>query len=272
MLTRIISSVILIPLAVYCLYAGGVPLATLLLIVSLFGLNEFFNLCAHKAVNCFTVPAYVITVIYYINIHFSFLNDKVHRFEFSPILVLGFVFLILWLQFYKRIHNSILDVSATAFAYLYIPVFLSFAMYIRNLEYGRNLLFTSMLLIWAADTFAYFGGMAFGRFSRRLSPDISPKKSVVGVYSGLMASSFFAVMAFRYLNVPSIPFWGYIAYAFILNSFSVIGDLIESQFKRDCEIKDSSGLIPGHGGMLDRIDSLLLVLPFSYYYFIFFLR
>ena len=212
------------------------------------------------------------SVIYFINVHFSFVNKKSHGFEFAPALITGAVFLILWLQFYKRIDNSLADVSVTIFAYIYIPVFLSFAVYIRNLEHGAFFLFMSVALVWAADTFAYFGGMAFGRDGKKLSPVISPKKSVIGVYFGLFFSCAAAFLFYKYSPVIGIPLWAYVLYAFILNVFSVLGDLIESQFKRDGGVKDSSGLIPGHGGVLDRIDSILLTLPVSYYYFVLLLK
>ncbi|HOT74958.1 MAG TPA: phosphatidate cytidylyltransferase [Candidatus Wallbacteria bacterium] len=272
MAARIISALFLIPFVLFAVYYGGLPLCLMLLALSLFALDEFFAIAARKGASCFRAPAFVITALYYINAHFFFVNKTSHGFEFSPVMILGAVFLILWLQFYKRIENSILDISATVFAYFYIPVFLSFAMYIRTLEYGAKFLFMAMILVWAADTFAYFGGMAFGRGGKRLSPAISPKKSVVGVYFGLVFSCAAASAFYLWAPAAQMPFWAYILYAFALNAFSVLGDLIESQFKRDGEVKDSSGLIPGHGGVLDRIDSLLLTLPFSYYYFVLFVK
>lgn len=244
----------------------------LLLILSIAALNEFFGIASQKSISGFKLPVFVMTVIYYTNVHFSFINKKTNGFEFAPALITGAVFLILWLQFYKRIENSIADISVSIFAYIYIPVFLSFALYIRNLEHGAFFLFMIIALIWTADTFAYFGGMAFGRDKKKLSPVISPKKSVIGVYFGLFFSCAVSIIFFKYSPVAGIPLWAFVLYAFILNAFSVLGDLIESQFKRDGGVKDSSALIPGHGGALDRIDSLLLTLPVSYYYFVLLLK
>lgn len=262
----------LIPFIIAAVYYGGLMLCALLLVLSISALNEFFGIAAQKSIAGFKLPVFIMTVIYYINVHFSFVNKKYHGFEFAPALITGAVFLILWLQFYKRIENSIADISVSIFAYIYIPVFLSFAAYIRNLEHGAFFLFMSIALVWIADTFAYFGGMAFGRDKKKLSPVISPKKSVIGVYFGLFFSCAAAFIFYKYSPAAGIPLWAYVLYVFILNAFSVLGDLIESQFKRDGGVKDSSALIPGHGGALDRIDSLLLTLPVSYYYFVLLLK
>lgn len=265
MLQRIISALVLIPAAVYVIHAGGLPLTALALILSLCGLHEFFNFCGAKGIECFRAPAYAATVIYYVNIHFSSILGGGRRFEFSPLLVLGPVFIILWLQAAKKIEGSIASVSATVFGYFYVSVFVSFVVYIRRLEFGERFLFTVILLVWAADTFAYFGGRAFGK--KRLSPEISPKKSVEGVYFGLAASMAVSMALYRYYNIPLMTGAGYLGFALFLNVFAVIGDLVESQLKRDCALKDSSSLIPGHGGVLDRIDSQLLIMPVSYYFY-----
>lgn len=272
MLTRIITAAALIPAVMWCIYEGGLPLTLLILAANAMGLSEFFDFCKAKSVECMRFPAQIISALYILNSHFTKFNDKTHGFEFSPLLILGFVFLILWLTSRKKIDGSILEISTTTFGFLYISVFLSFAIYIRNLQYGRNILFMVIVMVWAADTFAYFGGMRFGKSSGRLSPEVSPKKSIIGVYSGLMGTAAAAILFFHYMPVAATPFWSYILFAFVLNVFSVLGDLMESRFKRDCQIKDSSAVIPGHGGVLDRVDSLLLAFPFAYYYFVFFIR
>jgi len=266
MLQRIISALVLIPAAVYIVHIGGLPLTLLAMLLSIGGLREFFDFCDAKGIKCFRIPAYAVTLIYYVNVHFRGAFDGSRRFEFSPVLILGFVFLILWLQAGKKVEGSIAEISTTVFGYLYVSVFISFTVYIRRLEFGEQLLFTIILLVWAADTFAYFGGRAFGR--KKLSPEISPKKSVEGVYCGLAASMVVSMVLFRFYNIPAFTAAGYLGFTLFLNVFAVLGDLIESQFKRDCAIKDSSALIPGHGGILDRIDSQLLVMPVSYYFYL----
>ena len=138
---------------------------------------------------------------------------------------------------------------------------------------GHNMLLSAMALVWAADVFAYFGGKAWGR--RKLAPNISPGKSWAGAYTGAVGVVVVAIVwvwADQILNVsvPSIysVLWGrhqWLALAPLLGlvAMSVVGDLVESLVKRSAGMKDSSQLLPGHGGVLDRVDALLPVLPLT---------
>ncbi len=139
---------------------------------------------------------------------------------------------------------------------------------------GINFLLSIFVIVWAADIFAYFGGRAFGR--RKLAPGISPGKSWEGVWSGMagalvVAAIWLAVDSSGVVDSPS--FYGVVAARFgdvvlalvvvFLAAMSVVGDLVESLVKRSAGAKDSSGLLPGHGGILDRVDALLPVFPIA---------
>ncbi|MDD5334198.1 MAG: phosphatidate cytidylyltransferase [Rhodoferax sp.] len=142
---------------------------------------------------------------------------------------------------------------------------------------GINFLLSILLLVWVADIFAYFAGRTFGgRFSRRkLAPGISPGKSWEGVWGGMLGVVALA-LAWRWIDaawgvaVPSLyshlgrrgALWLLLAVVF-LAAMSVVGDLVESLVKRSAGVKDSSGLLPGHGGVLDRVDALLPTLPLA---------
>jgi phosphatidate cytidylyltransferase len=139
---------------------------------------------------------------------------------------------------------------------------------------GSNFLLSIFFLVWAADVFAYFGGRAFGR--RKLAPGISPGKSWEGVWSGmlgavLVAALWLALDASAAVDSPSLyslvaASLGFVGLALVvvfLVAMSVVGDLFESLVKRSAGAKDSSGLLPGHGGVLDRIDALLPVFPIA---------
>ena len=117
-----------------------------------------------------------------------------------------------------------------------------------------------MALVWLADTAAYFSGKTFGR--RKLAPAISPGKSWEGVYGALVAVAIYAaILAQTELLQPwALPVWMWVVVAWALTAVSIVGDLLESWFKRQAGMKDSSQLLPGHGGVLDRIDSLIAVL------------
>jgi len=129
---------------------------------------------------------------------------------------------------------------------------------------GINFLLSVLTLVWVADIFAYFAGRAFGlRFTRnKLAPSISPGKSWEGVYGALVAVAIYAVILSQteLLQSWSLPVWMWVLVAWSLTAVSIVGDLLESWFKRQAGMKDSSQLLPGHGGVLDRIDSLIAVL------------
>ena len=139
---------------------------------------------------------------------------------------------------------------------------------------GLNFLLSVFCLVWAADIGAYFGGRAFGK--HKLAPTISPGKSWEGVWSGMLAVMLLAcvwIWIDRHVGVDSpslyshllagLNWWGMIAALLALTGMSVVGDLFESLVKRQAGAKDSSQLLPGHGGVLDRIDALLPVFPMS---------
>jgi len=138
---------------------------------------------------------------------------------------------------------------------------------------GINFLLSLLLLVWVADIFAYFAGRAFGR--RKLAPGISPGKSWEGVWGGMagvvvLAFAWVAADAQFQATVPSLYTrlagaggWLVLLSALFLAAMSVVGDLVESLIKRSAGAKDSSGLLPGHGGVLDRVDALLPTLPLA---------
>jgi phosphatidate cytidylyltransferase len=121
---------------------------------------------------------------------------------------------------------------------------------------GRRLLFLLVLLIAAADIGAYFGGRRFGR--HKLAPRVSPGKTWEGLAAGLLAALLVAAAMARLLDFPALP---WLAVCLVVVLLSVVGDLLESMFKRRAGLKDSSALLPGHGGVLDRIDSLTAAGP-----------
>lgn len=124
---------------------------------------------------------------------------------------------------------------------------------------GPYLLLSSLMLIWAADTGAYFSGKRFGK--NKLAPKISPGKSIEGVIGGLLFALFLALLFTLWHGADSSDYLAVIGITIVTVIFSVIGDLMESMFKRQADLKDSGNLLPGHGGILDRIDSITAAGP-----------
>lgn len=157
-------------------------------------------------------------------------------------------------------------------AVLYVGGPLAFGVALREwlpgqLE-GTLLFFLPVVVTWAADTAAYTGGRAMGR--RKLAPTISPNKTVEGGLSGLLAGPVAAVV-YTWIALPDIAaglgIGRLLVLGIVLAAAAILGDLAESSLKRECQVKDSSTLLPGHGGLLDRMDSLLWTIPVAYFFF-----
>ncbi|MFQ5747319.1 MAG: phosphatidate cytidylyltransferase [Gemmatimonadota bacterium] len=159
--------------------------------------------------------------------------------------------------------------ALTVVGALYLGGLLSFGVPLReHLVSGRAqgtlLFFFPVLVTWASDTAAYFGGRRFGR--RRLAPVVSPNKTVEGAVAALLAGPIVAV-AFGLWILPKLGQLGpgvLLLLGLLVSAAAIVGDLAESALKRECGVKDASNLLPGHGGLLDRLDSLLWTIPIAY--------
>lgn len=183
---------------------------------------------------------------------------------------IGVVILVLFLaiQTFNQSSDSHLKLSTTLFAGLYAPLgLLCFVLINKMGSTTDGFIFTIILLlmVWGSDVFAYFGGKTLGKHA--LAPDISPNKTWEGFFFGYLGS--FAGAAAVYYLVPlPMPFDipQILPMALFVATFGPIGDLLESKLKRKAQIKDSSNILPGHGGFFDRFDALLLAAPVAYVY------
>jgi len=158
--------------------------------------------------------------------------------------------------------SAISKIGVTLLGILYVGFLLSHVSLIRNLVKGQTWVLFLIATIWAGDTSAFLVGSWIGR--HKLYPKISPKKTVEGL-AGAVLGSVLVSLIFRGLFIPHLNISMAILVAFILGLLGQLGDLTESMLKRSAQVKDSGGLLPGHGGMLDRLDSFLFTAPFLYY-------
>lgn len=155
------------------------------------------------------------------------------------------------------------ELGFLSLAIFYVVLLLSYLLFLRNLEQGNLWLLLLFLIVWSNDTAAYFTGMSMGK--RKLYPKISPKKSVEGFLGGLAGSIAAAVLA-KISFMHQLSLMDSFIIAMVIGILGPLGDLAESMLKRSSSVKDSGSLIPGHGGILDRIDSILFSAPFLYYF------
>ncbi len=181
--------------------------------------------------------------------------------DFSLLLVLIFLAFVLLRLFDREAGpgHALADIAPLVVGLFYIPLILSLQIAIRKA--GPEWIIFIGATVWASDSFAYYIGKNFGR--RKLYPSVSPKKTVEGAL-GSMAGGALAGLLTKLLLIDGISIRQVLVVGFFIGCIAVLGDLTESMFKRDSGVKDSSSLIPGHGGVLDKIDGMLYVTPVVY--------
>jgi len=263
LIKRIISSIALLCVLIATISVDWL-FGLLVTAFSIIGLYEFFTMLEKKGINIYKYFGIAIGAIIPLSITFRF--ELTRNWELLFI-VLALLFLII-MQFRRRDNSGVIaDMSTTIFGILYISWFLSFMIKIRYLTGGIGLILVVIFITKLGDIGAYFIGTRFGKTP--LIPRISPKKTVEGSIGGLAFSVFGAFMSRPFLNV-SIPHLLFIGISLAI--LAQLGDLSESLMKRDCQIKDSGSMLPGMGGALDFIDSLLFTAPAFYFYMSIILR
>lgn len=257
LIKRIIINIIfaVITLIAVIIWPSWAFMLWLMLIIGL-GLNEFFDMILKKG-----VPVYKKTGIFMGLIIPLIVLKPVEEWILAFIL-LAFI-LFFFLQFFKKDHiDAILGISTTVFGVIYISWLGSYLLKIRQLENGALLLVFTLLVCKMSDAGAFFIGKNWGR--HKLLKEVSPNKSIEGAIGGFFFSIIIAFISKAYLQ--DVPLSHLIILGILVGLAAQLGDLSESLIKRDCEVKDSGNLIPGQGGILDLLDSLLFVAPVVYLY------
>jgi CDP-diglyceride synthetase len=178
--------------------------------------------------------------------------------------VVGIAALTLWTR--RPLVEGLPSAGISASGLLLVAYPLSFAVRLHGIaRVGPYLLLFALVIVWVGDTAAYFVGRSLGRY--HLAPRLSPKKTWEGAVASLMGSLLVAWLFSRWINIPLQQLLGMAA---VGNVFGQAGDLLESAYKRSAGVKDSGSLLPGHGGILDRIDALILAIPVVWYYWVWF--
>lgn len=274
-LTRLFSGIILLALLFFVFYKGGNILLLVCITLSIFGLIEIFKVFKLNR-SGLSYIAYFFAVFYYIMLAF---------YQKDGILLFLIVFLLLLLMFYVLSYPqyNIKEVAITYFSIVYVAVTFSFIYLIRSIE-KDGIYFVWLIIIssWGSDTCAYCVGMLFGK--HKLAKTLSPRKTLEGLIGGIIGAG---VLGFLYsyimnrininINLPFLQNSIYLNRDIPLSSvqigiacaigsiISVLGDLTASAIKRDYNVKDYGNLIPGHGGILDRFDSVIFTAPALYF-------
>lgn len=255
---RIISAIVFLPIF-FLIVQYGNPLVFFVFLsaVLLGALFEFYTLLNESGKKSMIYAG--MPLGWFIAFAFFSNNNQIILYS-MVVLVLGIFIVKLFSK--QPVNDSTEEISNTLFGALYIAFLLSYLICIRKDEAGRELIFMLFLIIWLGDTLAYYIGTAVGKHP--LAPSISPKKSIEGAIGGLLGSLGGALLA-HYWFLPSISIANCIILSLITGIAGQIGDLCESMLKRNLKVKDSGSIIPGHGGLLDRLDSILFSAPVFFY-------
>ena len=259
LLQRVVVALVGIPFLLSLVKVGGVWFFCFFALLALVAVFEFHRLARHKAHPPALWIVLGITLLFQVNFYLQFA-------EFWELL-LAVVLALLVMELFLKDGSPLLNLGAMLPGLLYVN--LSFGSLLRlrlgsGAEKGEILVFLMFVCVWAADIFAYFGGSTLGgRFiHRKLFERLSPHKTWEGFLSGLAGSVVASIVYGSF--VPQLPLMTALLTGLLIGVASPAGDLIESMFKRDAGVKDSSALIPGHGGVLDRFDTIMFVSPFIY--------
>jgi phosphatidate cytidylyltransferase len=286
LIKRVVTAVVLIPLVLLLILKA--PLYVIAIVsgaVALLAIAEFLKLAAQYGVQPLWSPTYGFIVLFFLFV-IAASSNRVPLVETTAMIyglalaaaLAPFVFLTIAMR-RSDLRNGYPSAAASSFAFAYIAIPMALLVQIRQQPAGAILVIYTLLVVWAGDIFAYFVGKAVGR--HRMSPEISPKKTWEGTIASVAASLLVGTLWFQHaaristwllqsglierrdgmfgLQQPSLAV--IVVLSAIVNIAAQLGDLVESLIKRGAGVKDSGAILPGHGGMLDRIDAMLFAVP-----------
>lgn len=271
---RLLVAAVAIPLAVLLVWQGGWPLAALMALIGALGCRELFDLAAKQGIAAFRTRGMIAAAIGPLLVYLAMTNGDGRLLVRGnwAYLVAAFMVMLLVQVLHDRspAERPLGAVAVTLFGVAYTAMLPSFLLAIRHGAWlerswaGTALVFFPLVVTWVGDSAAMLGGRAIG--GAKLAPTISPGKTRSGAIAGLVGAAAVAPLFALWL-LPMVGIrlgvWQSVAMALVLGVVGQLGDLAESLFKREAGVKDSSSLIPGHGGVLDRFDSLYVVLPIA---------
>jgi phosphatidate cytidylyltransferase len=258
---RVAVAAVGIPLLVFVVLKGDIYFFIITVIIAVVGQWELYKLVGQKGMQVWTIPGYLLGL--------GILYGTGYGFSDELRIGLLAVFVIIFLsEMFRNKGSASMNIAGTLFGVIYPVVFLAGLLYLRfnigeilpKTKYnpGGMFILTMFFSVWGCDTFAYFFGKAFGK--HRLFERVSPKKSIEGAIAGLIGGIFVFFLS-KWIGLLGIGNGLALISGIIVGTIGQMGDLVESWFKRDAGVKDSSALLPGHGGMLDRFDSLMFIAP-----------
>lgn len=272
MLKRTFTAIVGITAAFFLIRSGGLIFASAVLILAIIGWHEFRSMMLSKGYKVYYLTSGTAVALLSILPAFGYIDTTV------PILTAAIISIMLEGLYYHKRGNWAPEVALSSFSVLYIGLLFSHFIMLREISsssvnvigigsmpLGEAFLWLVLFGTWASDTFAYIFGCAFGK--RPLCQAVSPKKSIEGAIAGFLGCILVVLYLGTYLL--GFVFVKIFVLSILIGVFAPLGDLVESLLKRSFGVKDSGNVFPGHGGVLDRFDSVLFAIPITYYYILY---
>lgn len=264
-LTRLMSSAILVVLALITILTGGYLLAAVLLFLALTAFCELTKACGLSGkdgkAGGLEIIGYIGITAYYVLMALG--SGPVYLFLMLITILVAFMFLYVFA--FPKYHAE--QIMCAFFCVAYAPAMLSFIYLVRELPYGTYSVWMIFISSWICDTCAYLVGMLIGK--HKLAPVLSPKKSIEGAVGGVVGAALVGALYAYFIVEPAVSgqkvTWVFVLISAVGAVISQVGDLAASAIKRNHEIKDYGKLIPGHGGVMDRFDSVIFTAPMIYF-------
>lgn len=276
MLTRILTGLVGIPVVVWLLHSGGMLFNATVFALAAIGWLEFYNMAKNKGYTIFYFSSGIMTLVLVGSL--MYLDDSIYTLYSLPLFLTVTIIAVMLEGLHRHKKGNLVEnMGLSILAVLYIGVLFFHFGLLRQMPFdpivigtmiiegGEAFFWLILLGTWASDTFAYFVGCAIGK--RKLCPNVSPNKSIEGAIAGFIGC--IVVMVALGVKVLDMVMLQAVVLALCVAIFAPLGDLVESILKRAFDVKDSGNIFPGHGGVLDRCDSLLFAIPLGYYVLVF---
>lgn len=257
--TRLLSGIVLVILALILIITGEEVLLASTFLISCIGMYELYRVF-HIEKSIMAWISYLGVFVFYVNLRLTFAGD-------TMTIAMGYMILLMFAYVFTYPKYEAKHIMASFFGFFYVGVMLSYVYQIRSLDNGVYLAFLVFICSWGCDTCAYCVGKLIGK--HKMSPKLSPKKSIEGAVGGVVGTALLtALYAYIFhlkMGIASQQIILLAVIAAIAGLISMVGDLTASAIKRNYDIKDYGHLIPGHGGIMDRFDSMIITAPIIFY-------
>jgi phosphatidate cytidylyltransferase len=255
---RTITTLIIAPIVLAAMWFGAPWFTILIAFFGAMGIFEFYRLCQIRITSVLGIIGGLMTLLLIVSPHLAAVSR-------ADVLGVGTAISLIGLLFRRNKENAFRDWAWTIGGAVYLGLLLSYLIGVREMAFGREWVYLALMASTGSDVFAFFVGSTLGR--RPLAPSISPKKTWAGLIGGFAGAIIFGMLVYHFMDFPaSFGYGGAALLCICIGIFAPLGDLVESLLKRNSQTKEAGNTLPGHGGFLDRLDSVVFASVVAYFF------